>query len=357
VRITTSPATPFYASALGSTWTIGLGSGPQAAGNQVRIVRDDIGGPASLKAALAGATRAVKVSDPVVGDELSVVTALGPSKGVAARHEYVQMAVLPSVQGLAMESYVEDLSVTHDGDLVHIGRQEGLVLSPISAKASDEPEKALSSLGPPEAASRPGLIDPDWSRTGPEGFMPRYNALLNAAMVETQKGKDAPTAARYALARFLIGNELSYEAIGVLNDAARANHSISDDAEFRALRGIAKIMARRYKEAQVDLGVPILSDDASAALWRAYAAAQLAQWNDVRTQFAAGADAFAEFSPSGRRGSPGPTPRRPLSLAMSRPPAGPSAWPSATRPNPWKNWPPAWSRRGMSRCRGTPIAP
>ena len=298
VRITTSPATPFYATNQGSVWTVGLGSGPQAPGTQVHIVRDDLGGPAALKAALAGATRAVKVNDPVVGDALSVVTALGPAKGVGARHEYVQMAVLPSVQGIAMESYVEDLSVSHDGDLVHIGRQAGLVLSPISATASVTPEKETASLGPPEAASRPGLIDEaNWTRTGPGGFMPRYNALLNAAMVESQKGKEAPTAARYALARFLIGNELSYEAIGVLNDAARANGQISEDAEFRALRGIAKIMARRYKEAQVDLGVPILSDDPSVALWRAYAAAQLAQWNDVRTQFAAGAEAFAEFSP------------------------------------------------------------
>ncbi|OXE35247.1 MAG: endoglucanase [Phenylobacterium zucineum] len=297
VRITTSSATLFYAGAQGSVWTIGLGSEAQAAGPQVRIVRDDTGGPAALKAALAGTTRAVRVLDPVVGDELSVVTALGPAKGVAARREFVQMTVLPSAQGIAMESYVADLSVTHDGDLVHIGRQAGLVLSPISAKASVAPEKETAALGPPEAAARPGLIDENWTRTGPDGFMPRYNALLNAAMVETQKGKEAPTAARYALARFLIGNELSYEAIGVLNDAARSNAQLTEEPEFRALRGIAKIMARRFKEAQVDLGVPILSDEPAAALWRAYASAQLAQWNDTRTQFASGADAFAQFSP------------------------------------------------------------
>ncbi len=298
VRITTSSATPFYASVQGSIWTLCLGAGPQASGAQVRIVRDDSGGPAALKAALAGATRAVRVTDPVVGDELSVVTALGPAKGVAARHEYIQMAVLPSVQGIAMESYVEDLSVSHDGDLVHIGRQAGLVLSPISARSSAARDSQTASLGPPQSASRPGLIDEaGWTRTGPEGFMPRYNSLLNAAMVEGQKGKEAPTAARYALARFLIGNELSFEAIGVLNDAARTNGQISDDAEFRVLRGIAKIMARRYKEAQVDLGVPILADEPAAALWRSYAAAQLAQWTDVRTQFAAGAEAFSEFSP------------------------------------------------------------
>ena len=297
VRISTSPATQFTANAQGGTWTIGLGNTFQAAGAKVTIVRDDIGGPAALKAAVAGVTRAVKFADPVVGDQLNVVTALGPTKGVPARREFVQMAVLPSAQGLAMESYVDDLSVSHDGDIVHIGRQQGLALSPISAKASVAPQQETASLGPPQAASQAGLIDENWARTGPGGFMPRYNALLNSAMMETQKGKDAPTTARFALSRFLIGNELSYEAIGVLNDLARAKPQISDDAEFRALRGIAKIMARRFKEAQVDLGVSALSDDPAAALWRSYAAAQLAQWTDTRTQFSEGTSAFSQFSP------------------------------------------------------------
>ena len=297
VRISTSPATQFTANAQGGTWTIGLGNTSQAAGAKVTIVRDDIGGPAALKAAVAGVTRAVKFADPVVGDQLNVVTALGPTKGVPARREFVQMAVLPSAQGLAMESYVDDLSVSHDGDIVHIGRQQGLALSPISAKASVAAQQETASLGPPQAASQAGLIDENWARTGPGGFMPRYNALLNSAMMETQKGKDAPTTARLALSRFLIGNELSYEAIGVLNDLARAKPQISDDAEFRALRGIAKIMARRFKEAQVDLGVSALSDDPAAALWRSYAAAQLAQWTDARTQFSEGTSAFSQFSP------------------------------------------------------------
>ena len=281
VRISTSPATQFTANAQGATWTIGLGSSSQATAAKVNIVRDDIGGPAALKAAVAGVTRAVKFADPVVGDQLNVVTALGPTKGVPARREFVQMAILPSAQGLAMESYVDDLSVTHDGDIVHIGRQQGLALSPISARASVALQQETASLVPPQAASQPGLIGETWTRTGPDGFMSRYNTLLNSAMLETQKGKDAPTA----------------EALGVLNDLARAKPQTTDDAEFRALRGIAKIMARRFKEAQVDLGVSALSDDPSAALWRSYAAAQLGQWTDARTQFSDGASAFSQFSP------------------------------------------------------------
>ena len=294
VRIAAPTGTPFFASSQGGVWTVALGPGAQGQGALVQIFRDDVGGPAALKAAVSGATRAVKVPDPVVGDVISVVTALSPAKGVPTRREYVQMAVLPSAQGLAMESYVADLSVSHEGDLVHIGRPTGLALSPASAGV----EREEAQLGAPQPALMPALIDyENWPKTGHGGFLQRYDSLLNASMEEAQLGRNAPVAKRMALARFLVGSELSFEAIGVLNDAARTSPQILDDPEFRGLRGIARVMARRYKEAQADFSAPILSDDPSAALWRSYISAQLAQWGETRAQFAAGAEAFNQFSP------------------------------------------------------------
>ncbi|MES2340424.1 MAG: endoglucanase [Pseudomonadota bacterium] len=294
VRIAAPKGTPFFASAVGPVWTVAIGPGAQSQSSQVRIVRDDVGGPAALKAVVAGATRTVRVDDPIVGDALSVVTALGPSKGVPSRREYVQMAVLPSAQGLALESYVEDLSLSHNGDLVQIGRPAGLTLSPASAGV----ERAEAELGAPQPAGMPALIDyANWPKTGHGGFLARYNGLLNASMEEAAKGRDAPVAARMALARFLVGSELSFEAIGVLNDSARSHQELLEDPEFRGLRGIARVMARRYKEAEADFSAPILADDPSAALWRSYIAAQLAQWPEARSQFAAGAEAFDQFSP------------------------------------------------------------
>ncbi|WP_082601985.1 endoglucanase [Phenylobacterium sp. Root700] len=295
VRIESAPNVPFFASSQGAVWTVTLGPGAQVEQpGQIRVVRDQAGGPAALKAAVAGVTGVVKVADPVVGDTLSVVTALGPAKGLPSRREYVQMALLPSAQGLAAESYIEDLGVRHEGDLVQIGRPAGLTLSPASATA----ERTEANLGAPQAAGMPGLIDyQNWPKTGSGGFLTRYNALLAASNEEAALGRDAPVGARMAMARFLVGSELSFEAIGVLNEAARRSPAIMEDPEFRALRGIARVMARRYKEAQADFSVPILSDDPSAALWRSYIAVQLAQWPEARTQFGAGAEAFNQFSP------------------------------------------------------------
>ena len=296
VRIDAAHAVPVFATSQGSVWTIALGPGEQSPASLVKVSRDDAAGPAVLKAPLAGITRIISLSDPLAGDTLSVVTALGPAKGLPSRREYVQMALLPSAQGLAVESYIDDLAVSHDGDILTIGRPAGLALSPKWATQDAKDGGA----GGPAPAAMPALIDyVNWPKTGSGGFLTRYNALIAAATVETgNKDKAAPTGARMALARFLVGSELSYEAIGVLNDAVRASPALLEDPEFRGLRGIARVMARRYKEAEADFSSPVLAEDASSALWRSYISAQLAQWPESRAQFAKGAQAFAQFSPA-----------------------------------------------------------
>ena len=71
-----------------------------------------------------------------------MVTALGPAKGLPSRREFVQMALLPSAQGMAAESYIDDLAMRQDGDLVQIGRPSGLTLSPASAAVSNSANSA-----------------------------------------------------------------------------------------------------------------------------------------------------------------------------------------------------------------------
>jgi tetratricopeptide (TPR) repeat protein len=297
IRIDAAHGVPVFATAVGPVWTIALGPGAQGQPSLVRVQRDDADGPAVLKAPVSGVTHVVQVTDPQAGDTLSVVTALGPAKGLPSRREYIQMALLPSVQGLAVESYIDDLAISHDGDIVTIGRPAGLALSPNRAS-----REAVAAAGAPAPAAMPALIDyVDWPKTGSGGFLTRYNALVAAATVETgAKDKAAPTGARMALARFLVGSELSFEAIGVLNDAARASPALLDNPEFRGLRGIARVMARRYKEAETDFSSPVLAEDPSSALWRSYIAVQLAQWPEARAQFTKGAPCFAQFSPTWR---------------------------------------------------------
>ena len=292
LRIATPQGAPFYADGVGSNWTIALGAGFQDSPELVRVARDDTASPATLTANVAGTTKVLWVADPAVGDRLAVATALAPSKGLPSRRDYVEMALLQSATGLAVESYSGDLQMTADGDIVRIGRPKGLLLS---SAASGQPSDGM--VGAPQAMAMPALIDPEhWAKTGSGGFLARYNALLGAIPAASDgAGKGDDTAARMALARFLVGSNLSYEAIGVLNAAGRAHQTLMGDAEFRGLRGVAKVLARRYAEAETDFASPVLADDPSAALWRGYVASKTGQWVDANARFVDGARALNMF--------------------------------------------------------------
>jgi tetratricopeptide (TPR) repeat protein len=294
IRIISPRTTPVALVGEGSSWTLVLGPGPnKVEQGSVTVERDAESGEAALTAVLAGATASIWLDDPAVGDRIAVVTALSPAKGLSSRRDYVEMAMLPTVHGLAIEPYATDLRVAAEGDLIRIGRPQGLALSAASAGA----RKADVAAGAPQAAGMPGLIDDSWAHTGPGGFMARYGALTDAAAAEGAKGANAPYEARLALARFLVGAELGYEAIGVLNAAARQQESIQGVPEFRGLRGIARAMVGRDKEAESDFATAILGDDPSAFVWRGYLAARAGQWADARTKFGHGAMAISQFSP------------------------------------------------------------
>src|SRR5690606_15586137 len=123
-----------------------------------------------LVARMAGATKAIWLTDPLVGDRFAAVTALAPGKGFAARRRTIDLALLPTAHGLAVETSAVDLAVHADGDLVTLSRPGGLTLSSPSAGL----DAASATSGAPLRARHPGLILTEWAETGHAGFPARY---------------------------------------------------------------------------------------------------------------------------------------------------------------------------------------
>jgi tetratricopeptide (TPR) repeat protein len=279
----------------GPVWRFTFGGEPEPPPEgEPKIGRDDQTGPAALTAALAGASKVVWVRDPTVGDRVAVVTAPGPLKPTGHGRDFVEARLLPTLHGLAIQAAAPDLTVTVvDGDLVRISRPNGLSLS-----SADAVHRAALPAQLPQPSLMPGLVDFNrWSDTGEAGFPTRYAQLQALAYEEAGKGPSAPVAMRMAFARFLVGSELSYEAIGVLNLLAKQNGAVAGDAEFRGLRGAARVMARRYKEAQADFSAQPLANDPASAVWRAYVDAKAGDWADAKKGFQAGAKAIDLFAP------------------------------------------------------------
>lgn len=285
----------------GGLWTVVLGQGPVVKPTRVTVQRDSEADVPALTAAVAGATRVIWLDDPIVGDRFAAITALGPAKGLEDSHRYVELRMLPSAQGLVVVPARPDLTVAVEGDLVRIGRPQGLALSPLSTVTA-----SLAVADGPRAATMPALIDfVRWSNTGEDSFNARYDALVRAAgeeaeIDEANGGKAPQVQARMALARFLVGSQLAHEAIGVLDLLAETDPQVLSDAEFRGLRGASKAIAGRYEEASVDLASPTLARDPSSALWRGYIAAKSSRWTEARKAFAEGYAALPQFAPDWR---------------------------------------------------------
>lgn len=295
VRIAAPDNLAVSAQSHGAAWTVILGDVARAP-SSVRVNRDSEAGPTVLSAELAGATRAVWLTDPLAGDRFAAVTALGPAKGFGARRRMVDLTLLPSAHGLGIETATDDLGVTVRGDLVRIGRPSGLNLSP----PSDALTPAQARTGAPRRAAYPALILADWGATGQSDFSTRRRQLQADAAREAGEAEDAPRApveARLALARFLVGSGLNHEAIGALNALITASPAMSAEPEVRGLRGAARAAIGRHAEALTDFSGAALSGDPSAAVWRGYIAARQSEWTSARQAFSQGARAIDQFPP------------------------------------------------------------
>src|SRR5690606_17145725 len=245
---------------------------------------------------MAGATKAIWLTDPLAGDRFAAVTALAPGKGFADRRSTVEMALLPTAQGLAVDTIVPDLAVRAAGDLVTISRPGGLTLSPPSAAL----DAASGAPGAPRKARHAALILPEWADAGHAGFMARHRELRTAAALEAAAGGEdrrAPVEARLALARFLAGSGLGYEAVGVLNAIVAGAPGMAGEPELRGLRGAARASIGRFEEAQADFAVAALANDPAAAVWRGYISSRQGDWTAARQAFAAGARVVDDSPP------------------------------------------------------------
>lgn len=292
VRLSAPEGLALSAQGQGGTWTVTLG-GPPSGATGVEIDRSADGSPV-LTARMAGATKTVWLTDPLAGDRFAAVTALAPGKGLGQPRRTVDMTLLPTAQGLAVETPTDDLKIDAAGDLVTLSRPRGLTLSPPSAllEAGDHDADA------PRKAALPALILDEWAQLGQAGFSDRYRRLQDAAGLETIAADGdprAPIAARLALARFLVGSGLNYEAIGVLDALVDKAPNMLGEPEVRGLRGVARVGVGRLEEAQADFSGAALVNDPATQVWRGYIAAEQGDWTEARRAFAAGASVVDDF--------------------------------------------------------------
>jgi tetratricopeptide (TPR) repeat protein len=235
----------------------------------VQLTRS-MAGPAraSIIIPFDGARRVHRITDPDAGDTLLVVSALGPVRGILKQQDFVELRALPSTHGIVIQPLAEDVAVQVAPDRVVIGRPHGLALS---AHVSD--------VGRKDGEAQAFLDIGRWMRDREGSFYSRQSQLFNAA---ADAPPDRRSAAHVNIARFYLAREMFLEAKAALDLALSAEHAKDEDAGMYALRGVAKLMSGRPKEALQDLAHPSVGNQHDAPLWRAIAYAKDGRWAEAR---------------------------------------------------------------------------
>ncbi|MDC9824421.1 hypothetical protein PRN20_11820 [Devosia sp. ZB163] len=257
----------------GRAWVLSLGDTLLAATEPVALLRErDEQGRFQMSANMERPGKVHVLRDPVVGDTLRVVTALPPARGMTRSLQFVDFDALRSAHGLVIKPRTDELDVELEDKVALISSRTGLTLS--EAEAS----RKLDAGNAPQF--RASYLDLNvWRETDPTAFARRKEAAMSSAAAAEGRLRDV---ARLELAQLYVGNELAYEAIGVL-DVLQAELK-SDDLRKKAqlVRAIADTLATRPKDALPILNAGTFPDEADALLWRTIARTEVSDYRGAR---------------------------------------------------------------------------
>lgn len=281
VRFEAPASTLADVGAAGSAWTLRFIESLDEPPRAVRLTPETRHNtPARINIALEGARAVRTVSDPVIGDELLVITADGENRGVITERRLVEAVFLPSAHGIAIEPQADDLVVERIPGGARLTRPGGLALS----------RGADPSIG--QRVARP--VSPAFLDFA--GWRGQGDFRQDRRRLEARASSFEPDAL-LALARFYLAHELASEALGISSLAIEARPQLAATPEVRTLRGAASYMLGRTEEAREYLTDPVLANEAALRPWLGLVAAEEERWAEARRHFEAAADVLFFFTP------------------------------------------------------------
>ena len=258
----------------GPAWTLEIGDQVAAPTHALNLDRSLVGTDRSTMSIPLEAPHALhRITDPEARDQLLVVTAFPPARGVIHKQNFVEFRALATQQGIAIEPLADDINMALSPGKVIISRPGGLTLS-----------SSLQSLlrG---SGLHPLTFDPQlWGFDRKGSYETRQSQLIAAAAAAPENKRLAP---RLDLARFYLARSMYAEAKGVLDVVMAQQRPNAEDVTPRVLRAVTEIMLSRPDAALKDLSDPSVGDQHDAALWRALAYARQGKWGEAHESFKA----------------------------------------------------------------------
>jgi hypothetical protein len=269
----------------GNTWVVTLGDVVVAPSRPLPLRRapgaDERG---AVLIPLEAPGQIHRIQDPDIGDNLIVVTAQPPARGILRGQNFVEFRALASIHGLAFVPLADDVGVTLIADGAILRRPSGLAVSDLPAPPP--PAKKV------EQRKATPLDVEIWNAEKASPFAERETVLVHS-VATSPAGQRAD--ARLMLARFYLAHDFAAEAKGVLEAGIREDNQLLNRSLYYLLRGIAELALGRAEDALAQFINPQLADVAESALMRTVALADLGRWGQARDAMRVGKDAYADL--------------------------------------------------------------
>jgi tetratricopeptide (TPR) repeat protein len=256
----------------GPAWTLEIGDSVEAPIHALDLNRSLIGtNRSTMSIPLEALHELHRITDPEARDQILVVTAFPPVRGVIHKQSFIEFRALATQQGVAIEPLADDLNMGLTPGKIIISRPGGLTLS-----------SSLQSLlrG---SGLHPMTFDPQlWGFDRKGSYEARQSQLIAAAAAAPETKRLAP---RLDLARFYLARSMYAEAKGVLDLVMAQQRPDTEDVTAHVLRAVAEVMMDRADGALKDLSDPSVGDQHDAALWRALAYARQGKWGQAHESF------------------------------------------------------------------------
>jgi hypothetical protein len=270
----------------GRSWVLSLGDVLLNATEPVTLSRQrDEEGLFQMTADLEHPGKVHVLRDPIVGDTLRVVTVMPPARGLARDLSFVDFAALKSAHGLVIEPHNESLDVAVEDDGVLISANGGLTLSAVEAS------RVLDAGNAPEF--RESYLDLDvWREDDPTELETRKLDIMARAASTEGRLRDV---ARLDLAQFYVANQLSYEALGVLDVLDKELASEDLRKKLRLSKAIADTVATRPMDALAILNTGTFAEETDALMWRTIARSDAGDYKGARLDAIAAEGAYPSY--------------------------------------------------------------
>ncbi len=286
-RMPIIPGFKFYGEGGGLLWRIVMTQNPRRT-NPVSPLVENIDDTAIKGGTLVWPFKTtgkiLKLQDPLIGDDMTIVTVGGSEDFSGVKRSYVDLETFHAPIGLAYAAKSDNVTASKSPKGLEISSPMGLALS--SAKDSalavlkDDIEKEDNFFDDLERTERLNLIyDFDrWEMGGLRALDNNRQILMRGIGAKKGSGKVEDI---ITLAKLNLANDRGPEALGLLRVAAQELPGIDEDPEYIALRGAAEILSDQYAEGLRDLSDPSLTQYTERNYWRAVALAGLEDWQQA----------------------------------------------------------------------------